>query len=352
MIVIYPDTNAMHADLLMRRKVSKELVELLSLNIVEVRLSPVVVEEAKRQVRENAEAASTAIAVTIDKARRAYVLTDEPINELLSVISRQIADEGERALQPLLSHAACETLPWPEVTSRELVERELERIKPVLEKGGQSVGLRDTIIWHGLLDLLGDLEAEDYVIFVTADGGFVDGGELHDELLDEIDGSWLDPLRLRVATSLASATLEAKQLADLISERDNIVGNAFIRYIEALDGAEWNSYGLRHLDVRDASLPYGLEDAVIDSIDLIEVDEIGDGNPAECVGCADFSIRGRMRSADFMDADHSNLDMLFGDIDGFEVTVKFNARATVISEVEYELETQDASVVGAWLFWR
>ncbi|WP_307213763.1 PIN domain-containing protein [Microbacterium testaceum] len=353
MIVIYPDTNALHSDLLMQRKLSGELLDLLDEGVVEVRLSPVVVAEADRQVRESVEATRKEITTSVAKAKRSLGLPDASTNTLLSTLAGEITAMRGKALAPLLAHDACEVIEWSDVSAQDLVERELERRKPVLEKSGQSIGLRDTIIWHGLLELLETLDSDnDFVIFVSADGGFIKDGGLHDELEEEVDGAWWDGSRLRVASSLASAVLEAGKLASLIGEREGTLSAALIDYIERFDGIEWGSFP-RNMTVthQSANLPYGMEDAMLISVDGVEVDHVGDGNPAECIGYADFTLSGRMSPMDYMDADHSNLDMTGGDINGYEVSVEFTARAEFIAEIEFDLEPLYAEVIGASVSW-
>lgn len=353
MIVIYPDTNALHADLLMRRKFSSEFLELLDEGVVEVRLSPVVVAEAGRQVREIVEATRKEITTSIAKAKRALGLSESTTKALISTLAGEIAAVGDKALAPLLAHDACVVIEWSDVRAQDLVERELERRKPVLEKSGQSVGLRDTIIWHGLLDLLDALDSgDDFVIFVSADSGFTNDGALHDELEEEVDGGWWGGNRLRMATSLAAAVLEARKLANLIGEREGTLSAALINYIESFDGSEWGFF-LRDLNVSDygASFPYGMEDAMLISVDGVEVDRVGDGNPAECIGYADFTFSGRMHPMDFQDADQSNLEMTGGDADGIEVFVEFTARAEIVAEIEFDLESLYAEIAGASVSW-
>lgn len=352
-IVIYPDTNALHSDLLMQRKLSSELLQLLDEGVVEVRLSPVVVAEADRQVRESVEATLKDITTSVTKAKRGLGLPEASTKALLSALAEEITAMGDKALAPLLAHDACEVIEWSGVSAQDLVERELERRKPVLEKSGQSIGLRDTIIWHGLLELLETVDSDDdFVIFASADGGFIKDGGLHDELEEEIDGAWWDGNRLRIASSLASAVLEAGRLASLIGEREGTLSAALIDYVERFDGIEWGSFP-RDMNVthHSANVPYGMEDALLVSVDGVEVDHVGDGNPAECIGYADFTFSGRMSPMDYLDADHSNLDMTGGDINGYEVSVEFTARAEIIAEVEFDLEPLYAEVISGSVSW-
>lgn len=133
-IVIYPDTNALHSDLLMQRKLSSELLQLLDEGVVEVRLSPVVVAEADRQVRESVEATLKDITTSVTKAKRGLGLPEASTKALLSALAEEITAMGDKALAPLLAHDACEVIEWSGVSAQDLVERELERRKPVLEK--------------------------------------------------------------------------------------------------------------------------------------------------------------------------------------------------------------------------
>ena len=356
MIVIYPDTNALHADLLMRRKVSTDMLDMLSPGSIEARLSPVVVEEAARQVREDSEKMCAEIGSVVAKARRVYRLDVADSDALVDSLHRQIAAEGERALQPLLDHDACRVLSWSRVTARELVERELARSKPILDKGGQSVGLRDTVIWHGLLELLEALGDEDFVIFVTADGAYVHDGALHDELCEELDDAGADTSRLRLATSLAAAVNEAKLLADLIGRRDGILTSELLEYVGSLEGIEWHRSAVPDdLDISEAGLPTGFEGAAVVSIDALEVESVGSSNPAECVLFAEFAIEGRMTPSDFVGSEDERLTMTGGDMNGYDVEVRFEVSATVYAEISYRLdddvELYDIDVTSASVVW-
>lgn len=354
-IVIYPDTNALHADLVMQRKLSTDFLGLLEAGAVEVRLSPVVVAEANRQVEENVDGARKDITTAISKAKRNFALPDESTAELISALETELGTKRDQALAPLISHGACTIIDWSRVSAEELVERELERRKPVLEKSGQSIGLRDTVIWHGFLEVLDDLDRdEDFAIFVSGDGGFVTDGELHDDLESEIDGGWLEGPRIRVATSLASAMLEVEKLRSLIGEREAALSAALIAYIENFENTEWGSFswGISpRPSIGHADFPFGFEDAELVSVSGVEVDVVGERNPAECIGYADFTFRGRMHPMDYQDSLYSEVSMVGGDVDGYVVYVEFEARAEILTEIEFELESMHASVVYASVSW-
>lgn len=240
MIVVYPDTNALHADLLMRRPTSVALVGLLEKRKIEVRLSPVVVAEAQRQLRAFAQKASGDIHAMIDGAARSFRIDETATRSLVANLDAQIIIEGEQALKPLLDHEATTVVDWSGVSAQDLVTRELERRLPVLEKSGQSIGLRDQVIWHGLLDLVRVLDDDDFVVFVCADSGFVSNGDLHDELRKEIDKStFFRSYQLHVATSLVEATLEVRRLANLIGTRDDLLSEALVNFITDLDERDW-----------------------------------------------------------------------------------------------------------------
>lgn len=342
MIVLYPDTNALYSDLLMRHKLSGALLGLLDKGVVEVRLSPVVVAEADRQVRESVEATGKGITTAVAKAKRSLGLPEASTKALINALTEEIDAMSDKALAPLIAHSSCEVIAWSDVSAEELVDRELERRKPVLESKGQSIGLRDTIIWHGLLEVLESLDPEeDFAIFVTADGGFVKNGELHDELYEEVDWGWAEGNRFRVATSLASAVLEAEKLASLIGAREATLTEALIEYIS----------NLKESDLDGTSFPNGLDDTKLVSVEGVEVDSVGEGNPAECIGYADLTFSGRMHPMDYQYADLSEIDMTGGDVDGLDVYVEYRTRATITAEIEFDLEQSSATVVGASVSW-
>lgn len=184
MIVIYLDTNALYADPRMTGRASQNLLSLLERGSIEVWLSPVVVAEVERQLHESATEAVNKIESAIRKLPRYF---DDVDDALTTAITAPFGVQAQQALLPLLAHPACKVLDWSGASAQELVQRELERRRPTLVKSGQSVGLRDTVIWHDLLDMLSDLMSDDEVIFVTDDGGYLDGDTLATSLVEEVE---------------------------------------------------------------------------------------------------------------------------------------------------------------------
>lgn len=102
-----------------------------------------------------------------------------------------------------------------DITAR-LVERDLARRRPFLEVGSEpwSAGFRDAVIWETVLVVLSRLQANEKLILVTADKGFLsDGGSsLHQDLLDDLDARKIAHDRIINAQTTFRAQTEVESL--------------------------------------------------------------------------------------------------------------------------------------------
>ena len=331
MLLIYPDTNALFGDPLLHFR-GKKLLDVLVPGLVEVRLSPVVLGELKRQVREQAEKTKNELPRVIRKTLAGHTVDYKIFNPLVAEAQRLLDAESGQVLQTLLEKDTCTLCHWPEVDAEELTRRELERRKPSLESGNQSVGLRDTLIWHGLLEILGNLEPDDRVVFVSKDKGFIDGEFLHDELIDEIYEEGLEAESVEVALSLPEAIVHANRFLNRISQREADIRETVTRFLRDLVGEDW----LRVAPRSSGFTTYGIEDATIQDVDNIEVLEVEDSRPSTCSARADFVLEGVMHAFTYENDFNFGLDLTMGDIEDGMVWVRFTETVILSARVEYE----------------
>lgn len=351
MIVIYLDTNALYADPRMTGRSSQDLLSLLGPGGIEVWLSPVVVAEVERQLDESATEAVNKIESAIRKLPRHFDDVDEALTK---AITAPFGVQAKQALLPLLEHPACKVLDWSGVSAQELVRRELERRRPTLVKSGQSVGLRDTVIWHDLLDMLSDLMPDDEVIFVTDDGGYLDGDTLVASLVGEIEArvcsaeSIVDGGTTHVQV-LRGISHVYEQLADR-SVRDKAIRLALVGMVEHLDEELWRR---RDIAVRSAILPPGFTNPTLEATERIEIVSIGDGEPALCVARALLVFHGTVSTYDYIETELGEWDITTLGVapGGNDFAVRFTTSATITTEISYDPEAKTAAVGKGRVQW-
>ena len=343
-IVIYPDTNSLYGDLLMRGRSSGELLALLSPGEIEVRLSPVVVEEARRQLQERAHVAVQGIRQSARRVRKDFdPVPDEITEQLITGIEAQ----SSSALKPLLEHPACKMLPWSTVSARVLVARELDGRRPTLLKGDHTVGLRDTVIWHDLLELVDRLGDEHQVIFITADKGFLDDGALHPDLVAEVGSLRLPAARLRVVADLARAATVVGTLTD----RERALRTTLLDTVQFLDRDLWLN---RDETVNEAPLPHELRNPTLEAVEGVEILAIGDGEPARCVATALLAFHGVVDMEDVLsiELDPAWSVTTFGAAPGTtDFTMQAAVTATIYTEISYDRENRTTTLLDRRVVW-
>lgn len=352
-IVVYPDTNAFFADYLMGREVSEAFLDVLARGSIEVWVSPVVVAEADRQTRENATKLVSEVKGALGNVRRSFALDEESAVAFTKSLSNGLTAQGAKALEPMLKHTACKIIPWSTVSAKTLVQRELERRKPVLETGsGQSLGLRDVVIWHDFMEALGRLDYEDYVVFVSNDKGFAEGGVFHKSLLNEIEALGTVPIEnVKLVLTLGEATLEVRRFAKLVTDREERLIDALVDWVYGLDGFDWEGFPTSNEVVLDSTLPEGMREVNLTVVPMLNIFEVGEGNPARCIASNELIFRGWMSSFDFMEATDDRLSILDRTLKPSEVAVEFRVEAEIKAEIEYELDGRSAKITNATVSW-
>jgi hypothetical protein len=277
----------------------------------------------------------------------------------VDALAELLATKSQSPLADLVSHSATHVLVWPRVSARELVERELDERRPTKLSGDQSVGLRDTVIWHTILE---DIDLDDpgsIAILVTNDTGFLnsDKSMLHDHLINDLESRQIDPDRVVVQRDLAGATLEAQKFARRISKRDAIVRKEFLNYMRSLDRLDW--FG--HFDAREgdwsnaetfpAEAPSYLEQGQVVAVDVEGVESVSNSDPAKCIGHAVLSFDGSMPTHEYFSGDHDDVEWYDGDVEDHYLTVSISRRVRVEATVEVDMAKQEALVVEASFEW-
>lgn len=255
------------------------------------------------------------------------------------------------ALAPLLASPACRVLPWPDVDSNELVMRELERRLPTRIKKGQSIGLRDTIIWHGLVDLMRSLDETDEVLFITADTGFGEDGVLAytllGELQEELETDFADAEQLRVVNRLESALIEVKERRKDLTRQEGLILQAVVDHLASLEGMLWtqvDKYGT-------VPLRYGVEEGLVSSVDSITIDKTM-GTPPETVeATAEVTVTGSMRTDEYLQEYSDDVEWIQGELYDPMISVEFTATIRLEAEVDLAESGDDAWVAEETLTW-
>lgn len=301
-MVIYPDSNAFFSDWRMTRQYSLDFLAALAPGGVEVGLSPVVLAEIKRKAAREAETALSAFRKALRSLDRYWGSAPTLADGELDRIATSLRTQSENALSPLIADLACRVLDWSEVTVRELVEREIEGLRPAKLSGNQTVGFRDSVIWQTILDDAAVLDEDDIIVLVSNDGGFLSQRRtLHADLEADLRKRGFDPARASVQADLAGVTLEAQRFSKLISERDAEARDAFLDYVRSFTEEDWSSRA-GDLDWSTAVFPndfYNMDGVHVIAADIEDVEsEVG----AESVLCSvivELTFEGSMEASEY-----------------------------------------------------
>lgn len=355
---IYPDTNAFFTDPLLRRRFSKNFLKVLSPGIVEVGLSPVVVAETERHT---VAAAAEAVRV-LRKALRAVEHEWDSDTSAAKVeveeLASRVIGEGAEPLAALLAHKATRILRWSRVAAKDLVQRELDGRRPTKLQGDQTTGLRDTVIWHTILD---DLDLEDpnsIAIVVTKDGGFLNAAKdhLHQDLLDDLEELVDEPERVIYQPDLAGATLEAQKFAKLITEREAAIREEFLTHMRNLERVNWfgrvNARGDRaDSDTYPAEAPHYLEEGQVVAVDIEDIESISNSDPSTVVGYAMITFEGSMPTYEYFSGQYDEVEWYDGEVEDHYLTVSLSMRVRVEAEIEVDMSNMAAMVSEARYEW-
>ncbi|MFT7712202.1 PIN domain-containing protein [Clavibacter tessellarius] len=354
----YPDSNAFYSDRFLRRPYSAQFVEMLDEEGIDVILSPIVVLESKRHARDKAKEAIKALNRAIRSAEHETQIDGLTIKRAADDLQGPVLEKAGSALSPILTHPSAHTLAMPTISGADLVKRELDRRRPFLDKPAGSIGLRDMLIWQNLLETV-DPDVDDIYLFITKDKGFLDQDQtgLHDDLLEDLDELGIPRDMIRIVPDLARATVEARRLADLISERSAQIEQLLISYANYLGEYQWGMHfdpqdgGLVDGETQPATLPWYLEDPMVTSAEYLETISIEEGAKAECVALYAIDFDAQISAQEYFSGDYPDLEWWHGDVDEHYIGVHTTRKVRISYVVNYNAELREGDVEDISFEW-
>lgn len=215
MIAVVVDTNSVHRDPWLAGETARKLVSLAESSACVLVYPKVVVDELRRQRIEAAWAAHELAAKGVQDMARAGIDVAQTARDLSAAHGR-IALDLDRAFAAVLARNGILCAPVPDVATRNLLQRDLDRRRPFMEiehtQKKKSVGFRDVLIWETVLELLTSSPSLSPVLFVTSDKGFLstDGKSLHPDLLEDVARRGIELSRVATVKTIAQAISEVE----------------------------------------------------------------------------------------------------------------------------------------------
>ena len=306
-MIIYPDSNAFFSDWRMTRQYSQDFLAVLAPGVVEVGLSPVVLAEIKRKATQEAETALSAFRKATRSLDRNWGSAPALADGELDRIGSALRAQSENALNSLIADLACRVLDWSDVTVRELVERELQGLRPAKLSGDQTIGFRDSVIWQTILDDAAVLDEDDIIVLVSKDGGFLSQTRtLHADLEADLRKRGLDPTRASVQPDLAGVTLEAQTFRKLLSDRDAEARDAFLDYVRSFTEKDWSSR-TGDLDWSAVAFPndfYNMDGVHVIAADIEDVESEVGADSVLCSVIVELTFEGSMEASEYFSGEY------------------------------------------------
>ncbi|MFC8618976.1 PIN domain-containing protein [Micromonospora purpureochromogenes] len=356
MILVCLDANALHGDPLLLKQFSRRLLDHVEKGTCQVHLSPVVGAELDRMLRDELGAEHDSLVTRIKDVGGRH---QTPVTDLLadleafrSAARRQIDARREQ----LAATDGFFVQPWPNCSSQEVVERELARRRPFIDKEKVgTIGHRDTIIWLGVLALAAG-RPDDTIAFVTKDNGFLGGDGLHEDLQEDLINCGVELTRVeRFRDVFSLVTYLDKQFkASKRTAARAAIRQALHEYNDVLIKLEWGwefdprEGGLVEPEI-DAGLPHEMENVMVTHIESpldvkIEPDTPESGEPVRCTHEVTVSIDGAMTKSDWYSHAYPDLDLWDNDLNEHYVSVDAVRVLELTTEVLYDPEVDEAQV--------
>ncbi len=349
------DSNALHGDPLWAKASARRLLDHVAKGRCRIHLSPVVEAELTRQVADDLGAEIDSIGNRIKAtADRHDVGCDEMIGRIHAFRedTRRTIAARQTALRNL---PGFEIEDWPSVTAEEVVRRELARRRPFVDTERGSIGHRDTIIWHGVLDVA-KAYPFDQILFITKDGGFMSKKDLHPDLIEDLAAARIDPANVTREPDLfaAVAVLDRTSAVERLERLTLAVRIALHEYNREL----WNLQWVQAFDPRDGGMPdpdidVGLPPTMEDvSVSYIESNfdvQLDPAEPApdESVLCSyeiEIGFDGAMYKSDWFGDENDDIELWDADLNDHYVAVHAERRVVIKAKVSYDDETDTAEV--------
>ena len=358
MLIVFPDTNALFSDTLLNADAGRALLGALRPGVAEMHISPVVIAELARQRADRVRTEAEGVRARLGKLGRLAGADPQAAVDATDSLVAEALNRGHGRWAEITATSAVVALPWPETPLRELVERELARRRPYIDKKDGSIGQRDTAIWLGLL-AVAEARPDDDIVFVTADNGFLDGHALHPDLMDDLRAAGIAraPKVLKsleaakelvddaVARAAAPASKPDAQAAlDAAAWRRAAIVEAAHDFCQSLAELPWIS----EFDPRDGGNEPPPYDAGLPP-ELTEVHVVGTEGPldtrvddlADVDGdtTATFDVAvyfdGFINKADWYAEDIDGVDLWDGDWNEYVVNVTAARRLTFAADVSF-----------------
>lgn len=222
MLAVVLDTNAIHRDPWLASDTAKKLLRWAEVDACVIVYPQVVADELRRQRVEAARAAHELAAKGIEDMAVAGIDVSLTVAELASNLVR-IESDIDAAFAKVLLHKNVIATPVPNVSTRDLLSRDLERRRPFMEiEHGQkkkSVGFRDVLIWETMLEVLVNNPSYSPVLLVTSDNGFLtkDSPRLHPDLIADLVSRGIVLRRAATVKSIAQAIAELEAAVEKVA---------------------------------------------------------------------------------------------------------------------------------------
>jgi hypothetical protein len=359
-VLIVVDSNALFDDPRLIGDVGKRLLDLLGPAQATLVLSPVVLAELDRTHQDDVVELAAQTAARLKKlGRKARQRVDELVGATNAIVDAANVEWVKRRTE-IVDHPRVRVADWPRPTARSLVERELQRRRPFLDKEVGAVGHRDAMIWLTVLDELIDHDTEEELVFVTADKGFLGDDGLHADLIQDIEGlptGHNDPSRVSQVSSLASLVTSLSALAadsQWDSWRHPTIEEALIGDIQTLTvGAFVGTYDPRGGGIEAPEFDLGIlagtgDDWTLDAIDGPSNLALGEApygsEHITCTFTADLSLTGFMDKSEWYADDHPALDLWDSDWNDYMVQVQTSPTVLFTARMAIDDETQVAKL--------
>lgn len=347
------DTNALFDDPPMIRGTSKRVLELLEPTQAVLVLSPIVIEEMKRRRSDDVRDLSRGIRNQIKKLGSRAGSTVDAITSEVNTIAAQAQTRYQERLDEILAMPGVVLGSWPEVTTEEMVRRELARKRPFMDKDKGTVGHRDTAIWLGVVELAAKHEDEQ-IVLVTADKGFLQGGHLHPDLEADLEDAGLAKDSVRTLNSLVAVEQLLEDAANkIVKWRNALVAEAVYEYLHDLASdvliPGWDPRDGGYDDPQfDVGLPTSVDAWTTDNIDgpnELDIDAVPPGTSSlTCTFTAEFQFSGFMDKFEWFSNEPVGVDLWDGDWNDHYVAVEASRSLKFVVAIDVDEEAEDIYV--------
>lgn len=196
------DTNIIHGDFYLKDAQIISLCETAIKCGIEVLIPQVVIDEFVNQYREKLNKAQQ----EFEKAKNSLTLfyPEDSIPDLFAPdkISK-LLNNYKLELEKRLDELQIKSIPYPQISHKELVKRDLARKKPFQPSGK---GYRDALIWESVCNKIENNGNEPDLVFINENtNDFFEKDKLHPDLLEDVNKKGLSPKSIEIYKSISQA---------------------------------------------------------------------------------------------------------------------------------------------------